>query len=155
MTIIRLPKNIEDIQEPEVLPEDYYKLRLIEEPEVAPNKKKQEGGETAPGAGNNLIMSMRVVSDNPEQNGRPFKKWIGLPTTADKTDVMKSGMTREDSKLKMLGRIQAGFTGVAPEGDEINLQAGMEAWCYITQGLNQAGTGFENDLDFMQDIKPV
>lgn len=155
MTIIRLPKDIADIQEPEVLPEDYYKLRLIEEPEIAPNKKKAAGGENAPGAGDNLVMSMRVVSDNPEHNGRPFRKWIGLPTETDKTDVMRSGMTREDSKLKMLARIQHGFSGIQPEGDEIVIQSGQEAWCYITQTLNQAGTGFENDLDFMQDIKPV
>jgi len=155
MTVITLPKNIEDIQEPEALPEDYYRMRIVEEPLVDSNKKKKEGGSSAPGAGDNLILSLRVISEDPEYNGRPFKKWLGLPSEADRTDIMQSGQTREDQKIAMLARVEEGFSGSRPEGNEINLRAGMEAWCYITHGLDQSGTRFVNDLDFMQEIKPV
>lgn len=153
--IITLPKNLEDVVEPEALPEDFYKLRIVEEPITDSNKKKKEGGPDAPGAGDNLILSLRVQSDQPEYNGRPFKKWLGLPSEADKNDVMQNGMTREDSKLKMLGRVQTAFAGVEPEGNEINLQAGQEAWCYITQSLDAEGVRFVNDLDFMHEMKQV
>lgn len=155
MTIISLPKNIEDIETPEALPEDFYKLRIIEEPIVDSNKKKKDGGPDAPGAGDNLILSLRVQSDDPEHNGRPFRKWLGLPNENDKTDIMNSGQTREDAKIAMLAKVEEGFTGRAPEGNEINLQAGMEAWCYVSRGLDKSGTKFVNDLDFMQDIKPA
>ena len=155
MTIISLPKNMEDIVEPEALSEDYYKMRIVEEPVIEANKKKKVGGDSAPGAGDNLILSLRVISDDPEQQGRTFKKWMGLVTPADKDNYTSLGQSMEDFKISMLGKVQTGFSGVPAEGNEIDLQAGMEAWVYVTRGLDDAGQRFVNDLDFMQDIKPV
>jgi len=146
MTIIRLPKNIDEIQEPEALPEDYYKVRIIEEPEVVKNKKK---------TGNNLILSLRTISENPSYNGRPFRKWISLPTAEDANSFTSMGQSKEDFKMGMLKKISEGFSGLSADGNEISLQAGMEAWVYITQGLDQSGTRLTNDLDFMSEIKPV
>jgi len=155
MTTILLPKDISSIQEPEALPEDYYKLRIVEEPTIIPNKKKELGGVNAPGAGDNLFMRLRVISENPEFNGRSFRKWIPLPNEADKLDFTTMGQSKEDFKMSMLAKISAGFSGIEPEGNEINLQAGQEAWVYVTQGLDQTGTRFMNEVDFMSQIKPV
>ena len=153
--IIDLPKNIEDIVEPEALEEDYYLLRIVEEPTIEANKKLKEGGEEAPGAGYNLILSMRVQSDDPLVHGRQFKKWLGMPSEADKTDILPSGMTREDSKISMLSRISSAFSGEQQTGQSITLSAGMEAWCYVSKVLDQTGQRFVNELDFMQPLKPA
>lgn len=151
-----LPKDLDKIQEPEVLPEDYYKFRIVEEPTVEPNKRMKEGGADAPGAGNNLILNLRVVSETPEHNGRPFKKWLSLPTEADKTDITAMGQTKEDFKMSMLAKIQQGFSGVSAEGNELTFEAGQEAYCYVTQGLDQSGTRMINELDFLNsEVKPV
>lgn len=168
MTVIILPKEISEIQEPEALPEDYYRLRIVEEPLVEDNKKKKEGGADAPGAGQNLILLLRVISDIPEHNGRPFKKWLSLPTEADRTDVTAMGQTKEDFKISILARVQAGFSGAPVEGNEITLESGQEAWCYISRKLAPesssmnnldyemaAGTRIVNELDFMAEIKPI
>lgn len=155
MTVITLPKEIDDIQEPIPLPEDYYRLRLVEEPFLEDNKKKKEGGANAPGAGLNLILTLRTVSEDPEHNGRGFKKWLSLPTEADKTDITAMGQTKEDFKISILVKVQNGFSNQQAEGNEIVLEAGQEAWCYISQKLDQSGSRIINELDFMSEIKPI
>ena len=146
MATFKLPKNVEDIQEPELLPEDWYRLRISTEPKAELNKAK---------TGSNIVLEFRVVSDNPEYNGRGFKKWLSLPSTADEQKTTAMGGTVADFKSKMIAAFVSAFNGEEVTGDEINLDQGMEAMFYVVTQLSQDQSREINALDDKNAPRPV
>ncbi len=133
MALFKLPKDAHDVQEPELLPKDWYKLRITKEPELVENNARKEGGPDAPGAGFNIVLRLASVSDKPIYNGRFFTQWLSLPTEADKDKYTNQGQTIEDWKMDMIANVVAAFRGEKPSGNEIELMQGDEAEYFIIQ----------------------
>ncbi len=150
MPTFGLPKSIDDIQEIEPLPEDWYKLRVSEEPELAPNKKANAGLSIEEGAGENMIIKFRSNTDDEKTTGRAFTLWLSWPNEADKEKETKLGQTYEDFKLDQICAVAAALMGVAKAdltGDEITIEPGMEAYFYIESVARDDGEGFFNRIN--------
>jgi len=147
MATFKLPKNVEDVVQPEALPEDWYTLEIVEEPELAPNKKLAAGGPQAEGAGMNIVIKCNVVSEIPEHSGRPFTLWVSFPSEQDKDRFTKMGQSYEDFKMDRIKVLMKAFSGQEPEGDEVDFQPGQRAMFYVVQALGQDGVTVRNDVD--------
>jgi len=150
MPTFDLPKAIDDIQEIEPLDEDWYKLRVSEEPMLEPNKKAKKGLSIEEGAGNNLVVKLRSSTDDENTTGRPFTIWMSWPTKADKEKVTKMGQTYEDFKLDQICAVAAALMGVPKaelSGDEITIDPGMEAYFYVEKVAREDGEGFFNSIN--------
>lgn len=152
MAIFSLDKNFEDVQEAQLLPEDWYVMEILEEPQQAPNKAMKEGGPQADKAGYNIVLRLRTVSEVPEYSGRVLTVWLSLPNDSDKGEYIQ-GQSKEDWKLERIAKVAAAFKGLDNwkelEGDEISLEKGMQARFYIVQTLGLDGTTARNEVDLM------
>lgn len=146
MTLITMPKSLDEVQDAEALLEDWYLMRISGEPQVLPNKKKK-ADPTQEGAGDNLVINMRVQSDNPEANGRTFTVWVMIPTEEDNSRMTGQGQSFTDWKMGKFQAIAEAFNGGPLEGgaDSFDFQAGMEAHFWVNR-VPKAGGGYENPL---------
>jgi hypothetical protein len=87
MATFETNKALGDIERPELLPGDWYICRIMKEPVLKPNNKEKQGLSEAEGAGNNLNLFVRVQSENPKWNGRPFFLSLPWPTEHDEGEV--------------------------------------------------------------------
>jgi hypothetical protein len=156
MTTFKLPKKISDVQDQQLLPEDWYIMRLSQEPTVEDNKKMKDGGAGAEGAGQNIVLKMVTVSENPVYNGRMFTMWLPLPNAADR-DIFFNGQSREDSKLERIAAVVSAFNGGnAPAGDEFELHQGDEALFYVTtETAYNDDSRYVNAIDGKQAPRPI
>jgi hypothetical protein len=149
MATFGTPKAIDEIQEIEPLEEDWYKMRVVEEPELAPNKKQ---------TGQNLVVKLRTSTDDPETTGRAFTIWMSWPTEEDKDKVTSLGQTYEDFKLDQIVAVAAALMGVPKKdlsGDELTIDPGMEAFFYVEKVARDEGEGFFNQINTRQTPRPV
>jgi len=146
MPTFELTKRVDEIQEPELLPEDWYLLRITREPRKEPNKAKREGGPDAEGAGDNLVLDMRVQHEDPAKNGRPFTKYLRWPQEGDDEEFI-GGQTKEDFLTQQIAQVASAFVGYDVEADQVEFEAGMEAQFYIVQGVdNRDGVTPRNEI---------
>lgn len=139
MADFELPKNTEDIVEGKLLPAGLYRVRIVEEPELKANKKKIMGLSPEEGAGDNVVVKLRVQDKNPDFNGRAFTCYLPWPNKADeKKDPDRfTGQPVLDQKMERLKMWHAAFNGgVMPKGKNIKLEAGMEAKIQIDVGVD-------------------
>ena len=146
MAQFTLPKNTSDITEPVLLPEDWHILRIVKEPILKENNAK---------TGHNIVLQLRVQSDDPTFNGRPFTMWLPMPKAEDATNIMQSGMTIEDWKIQQITKIVEAFTGTPVEGNEFEMEVGQEAQFFIKTAPSQDGQRLVNEIDRYQDPLPV
>lgn len=147
MALFKFNKSIEDIQERELLPDGWYQLRIAEEPIAEENKAK---------TGENIVLKLQTVSDNPLFNGRDFRMWLPLPVPGDSEEIYQ-GQSREDSKLERIAKVVKAFNGgEAPSSDEIELSQGDVAMFYITtEPAFNDDTKLVNTIDGRQAPRPV
>ena len=162
MTTFNMTKKAEDIKEGVPVPEDWYPLEILEEPlppEECPNKKKQAGASEAEGAGDNIILQLRLNHDDPMYDGRRFRVWLPYPNETDKKTYGVGGQTKEDSKLELIRDVYAAFAGLNPEdveGDEIEFSLGDKAEFYVTHGLDQQGAKVIDEVNVFRNLpRPV
>lgn len=163
MATFKMNKKIGDIEKPELLPDDWYIVRLVKEPKLAPNKAKRNGLSEAEGAGDNIVLNFRVQSDNPKWHGRPFTKWLGVPNDADEENYNEySGMKKSDEKLERIAQWAAALAGKSIDtltnNKNLEFNSGDECMVYIVQELdNREGHEEEmtNSIDFNSVPRPV
>lgn len=153
MATFSLGKEKDDLQEPVLLPEDWYTLEITAEVAQEKNAKWKEGGidlsaDQIEGAGENIVIRGRIVSDEPEFNGRPFTKWLPLPNPSDKNQFMNNGQPKEDWKLEQIYKWVAAFAGTV-EGSEVSLATGMKAQVYIVQENDRRTGDLVNSIGFV------
>lgn len=153
MPTFELPKNIDEIQEPELMPEDWYPFEISEDPTQEPNNAMKEGGPSAEKAGFNIVVKVRCIEPTPEYQGRPFTVWLPLPTEADASNYTPIGQTMEDSKMGRIAEFVVGFGG-ATEGSSVALSKGLRGQLYVTQGLDQSGQNVRNQIDSFAGARP-
>jgi len=155
MATFNLGKDVDDIQEPELMPEDWYPFEIAEEPEQAPNNAMKEGGPEAEKAGFNIVIQLRCDDDTPEYKGRPFWLYLPLPTEGDSSRYTPIGMTMEDSKMQRIKEFAEAFSNSKIEGSEFSLSKGMKGMLYVTQGLDQSGQNLRNQIDAFAGARPI
>ena len=147
MATFNMGKDAGDIEQPELLPEDWYPFVISAEPEQLPNAKKK-ADPNAEGAGDNIVIKLSCLSDDPRFASRPMTVWLPLPAPGDSEARTPMGQTKEDSKVERITAWAEAFSGSVVEGSEVGLSAGMKAMCYVTQGLDQAKVNLVNSFGF-------
>lgn len=142
------PKSLDEIQEKGALLEpEWYKVRLIKEPKLEPNKVKKAGGSAENGARDNIRLSLRVVSEDPAVNGRPFTKWIPMPNSNDFEIIDEFvGVPKGDRMLGNARKWSTAFGNDCSDG-KLHFEAGQEAYVYVIQEYdNRVESPTEDDL---------
>lgn len=156
MPTFKLTKNISDIVEPELIPEDWYTMKITKEPKFQDNKKKKDGGPDAEGAAVNLVLVLRVQHEDPMIHGRGFTKYLRWPEAKDANEILGSGQTMEDFLTESIGQVASAFFGMEVEADEVEFEVGQEASFYVISEIdNRDGVTLRNALDINQAPKPV
>ena len=153
MATFESSKKMSDIQEPQLLPEDWYLVRIVKAPKEVPNNARKKGANVEDGGGVNWQVSLRIQHENPDYHGRSLM--ISLPIPCEDTypedaedyagEIIEehvfnnvSGRTIYDEKYERLGHWCAAFSGYAYEEflDEksLELNQGAEAMIYVSQG---------------------
>jgi hypothetical protein len=142
-----LPKSIDEIQEKgALLEQDWYKVRLVKEPKLVPNKVKKAGGPKEQSR-DNLVLSLRVVSEDPSINGRPFTKYLPMPNNND-FEIMDEfiGIPKGDRMLGSALKWSTAFGNDCSDG-KLHFESGQEAYAYIIQEYdNRVESPTEDDL---------
>jgi len=145
MATFELPKSLDEIQEQELLPEDWYVMRLKEEPKLEPSKKKK-ADPSDPDGRMNLVLRLKVVHDNPQWNGRGFTKWLAMPNEKDRTEMIEAtGQLKEDFFMQRIAEVLGAF-GHEVDGKSIEINAGDEAQFYVSQQPSFDGSRVINVL---------
>lgn len=163
MATFELGKDLSEITEPELLEDDWYQMRIVKEPKAEPNKAKRDKKTVAEGAGDNIVLRLRVMDEDPEKNGRPFTKWISLPSPGDDERFVEmgpqAGMTVQDAKLWRIRSWAAAFSGFKSEdfeGESVDFEVGDEAMVYVTTGVDfRDEERMVNEIDMNEDPRPV
>ena len=154
MTTFSFHKPIEDIEEPVLLEEDWYKARISKSPSIEPNKAMKESSENEK-AGHNLVISLRLTGNTLEgADGRMFTLYPPWPSEKDETLYDGRGMKLSDAKIQRIAGIVDGFGGLV-DGTDIMLEEGMEGFVYITRGLDQQGQEMQNNIDLFSGVRKV
>ena len=144
MTTFKFKKPISEIENPELLPKDWYRMRISTKPEIQENAKK---------TGENIFMRLKVVLPEDEMfNGRELPLWLSMPTDEDETKYDNKGAKVSDSKMKRIVMFAEASGGVADE-DEFDIQEGATVFCYVIQRMDQGGLEMENSIDIFSGFK--
>ena len=162
MATFVMPKSVDDIQEPILLPEDWYVCRITKEPTLEDNRTAAllKKGEMSPDdpkaakAGKNIVVSLATVSDIPEYNGRMFTLWLPYPGPGDDSRYDGRGQSYEDSKIARIAEYCKAFSGRG-DGSDMNFAEGMQAQVYVIQQLNLSGTKMTNSINLFAGAKAV
>lgn len=136
----------EDIQQPVLLPEDWYMMELQKD-SLAKNNAWKTAGEHLPldqaiqkdpKAGENLVLQLKVVSDTPEFSGRYLTKYLPWPNPHDEGQFTGRGQPKGDAKAEVIYTWVKALSGLA-EGQEISLAPGQKCLVYIVQEKDQNG----------------
>lgn len=144
----------DDIQEGILLNEDWYTMEITREPYEDKNSHWKEAGESLPHAeaykanersGKNIVINLKVVSDDPEIDGRSLTKWLPLPHEFDEGKYMNDGQPKADWKAEIIHKWVEAFGGVS-EGAEVSLSEGQKALVYVIVGKDQSGEEDQNAI---------
>jgi len=135
----------EDIQEGVLLPEDWYVMRIIEEPFEDKNAAWKAVGKDLPykvasevneKAGKNIVLRLVMESEIPEFHERRFTKWLSLPNAGDEGKYMNDGQPKVDWKASIIYKWVEAFQGIV-EGKEVTLAQGQKALVYVIQEIDR------------------
>lgn len=154
-----LGKRKEDLQEPVLLAEDWYKMEIVKDMFQSKNSKWRDVDENADpatieGAGYSFVLQMKVVSDIVEENGRRLTKWLSCPNPTDEGRFTNDGQPMEDWKLDEIYKWVEAFTG-SIDGSTVGLKAGSQGQVYVTQGLGRDKETIENQIPFSPAPKKI
>lgn len=161
MAVFKMTKDFNDIQEPQLMPEDWYVMRVSKEPTQDPNKAMRDDGANAENAGYSIVVKLKSEVDDPEFNGRPFTIYLSLPNATDE-GIFVNGQPKVDWKEELIAKVTAAFHGLGADrwkelpGDEVEISEGMRAKFYVTQGVSRDGSRMINDVNVLANLpQPV
>lgn len=154
-TTFKFHKSIDDIEEPVLMDEDWYKLYISGKVEIKPNKKKTENP-SQEGAGDNMVIPLRVHDDEGEHAGRMFTAYLPVPTEEDENKRDGIGMKISDAKMQRIVDAAVAFGGdEAAAGDSVEFIEGTVAYGRVTQQMDQRGERIINTLDVFAGFKNI
>jgi len=138
-------KGKDDIQEGILLPEDWYTAEISKEPYEDKNGAWKEVGEGLSLAdafklnercGSNILLNLRVKTDDPETDGRSLTKWLPLPNEFDEGRFMNDGQPRADWKAGIIHKWVEAFGG-NQDGAEVSFAEGQKALIYVVEEVDR------------------
>lgn len=130
---LKLPVDIDQILDGVTLEEAWYRMKITSI-EKAPNRKSKDGLSMEEGAGENVVVELRLKSDNPEIDGRAFTKWLPWPNEYDETARMpRTGQLKRDWKMENLAAWDSAFNGRKAEGKNFCLKVNTEAYVMLSK----------------------
>ena len=152
MAVFSVGKDFSEVQEAQLMPEDWYLMEISVEPTQEPNEAMRNLGPDAEKAGFSIMVKMKSLAEEAEFAGRPFTIWLSLPNATDE-GLFVNGQPKVDWKLEKIAQVTAAFAGVEDwktlQGDEVELGVGMRARFYVTQGLSRDGQRTINEINLM------
>lgn len=148
---LKFRKKVDEVEEAVLMPEDYYVMRVILTPKLAPNKAKAKDKED-PKAGDNWEIDVAVISDVPEFNGRKFRLFMAYPSTKDENEYTSRGQCAYDAKMENIIKVVQAFEGFA-EGDTVTLPVGATARLPVVQKPNRQTGVMENQVNIFGELK--
>lgn len=142
-------KSVDDIEEPKLLEEDWYLGEIVQDPELAPNKKMQEDP-NQDGAGHNLVIPVKLLEG--EALGRRFTLYLGWPNLNDEKVYTSGGQKVSDRKMQNVVDFTEAFGG-SVEGTDVQLVGGLRGYIYVNQGLDMSGQKIQNNVDIFAGFK--
>lgn len=157
MAVFEQGKNVTDIQEGELLPEDWTIMEILDEPKRMENKVMKAAGADADKAGYNIVLRLGVhMPDLPEFHHREFTIWLSEPAVGDDSRYNpRDGMSIEDTKIKRNAEISSAFCNEKITGSAIYFEKGQQAMFYIVQKMDDSGTKLVNDINIFAGAKAV
>lgn len=165
MTTFKFHKDINEVEEPILLPADWYDFEIADEPNLAPNatlfdvigeSTDPEVIENAlnsdPKAGYNLVIPLVVESPEDIYNGRKFRVWLPWPSEQDENRWDAKGQKVADGKMTRLAAFADAFGG-SVDGDEIDLRKGLKGCLYVKQEKNPKSGEIGNSIDWFAGFK--
>jgi len=150
-------KSIADVEDPVLLPEDWYDFEIYKEPEIRPNYSlSQEINEDTPleeieklMAGNeklgyNLVVYLESESPDDVYNGRKMKANLPWPSDADEELYDAIGQKVYDAKMQRIEKFADAFVG-SFEDKELTLMVGAKGAAYVTVTPGGTIPGREED----------
>ena len=167
MATFGFKKAADDIEEPVLLPEDWYEAEIKDEPQVVPNNTLKElAGEGAseeiidkvlrenPKAGYNLKVNLNIVSDDEMFNGRFFSVYLPFPNDYDEDRYDGIGQKVYDAKLQRIIQFAEAFGGDV-DGENVTILPGLDGKVYIVQQMAPGRDSLSNSVDLFSGFKPV
>ena len=162
-------KSIDDIEEPVLLPEDWYDFEILSEPKVRPNydlyqevgddpspEQMEELMKENPKMFQNIEIFMSTESPDPMYAGRKFTFRLPWPSDSDEDRYDNNGMKLYDARMRDISKFAEAFGGGA-DGDTVNIPKGGKGCAYVK--ILPAGTidGVDEDrntIDRFAGFKP-
>lgn len=166
MSTFKFKKAMENIEEPELLDKAWYEVELVEDPKLLPNNEAKkllgdspefEEVERAnaddPKYGMNAVLTLRVISDLPEESGRRLKLYIPYPMEADEKRYDGRGMIVYDAKQERFSKLSQAIHGES-SGDEVEIGQGQRFQVFVDQQINPQTKTPGNTIDLFAGFKP-
>lgn len=173
----RFKQSVDDIEDPVLMPVDWYEFEIVEVPSIQPNATlrdamKEAGSELNPRippsdeqlklmdsfiatdekCGRNLVIRLRSEADDPEYSGRKFTLWLQWPHEADEDRWNDRGQKLYDAKQSRVVEFTEAFGG-SVDGEEISLSKGLKGSLYVTQQRAQNSEELVNTIDVFAGFK--
>ena len=145
-------KDVDDIEKPVLLPEDFYLMEVVGTPKSTKNKE-MEKDPNSPKAGFNWVVPLKTVDrDNPEFSGRTFNAYLPLPKPEDENEYDGRGQKIYDAKMERIIRFVEAFGGQI-NGRVVTLAPGAKAGIQVTQSVNPRTQELSNNLNIFGEYK--
>jgi len=165
MVTFSFNKKVDEIENPELMPEDWYDFEIFDEPKVLPNKTLKEmiseeaseeeinsALEDDEKAGFNLVITLESESAEDKFCGRKMKLWLPYPSPIDETRYDGQGNKVYDRKMGRLVEFTEAFQGEVRESD-IYLSPRMKGCCYVIQQKSLNSEEIVNSIDWFSGFK--
>ena len=149
MTTLTMKKSVDEIEQPEPIQEDWYMAIVTKAPEIKPNKKKQNGLSYEEGAGDNLIIPLRIVSDD-DADGRSFTLYLPYPEDKDDEKFNPIGMKIYDAKMERIVAFAEAATGCVVDENEITILPNAQVGVYVQVEMDQQGENLINSIEWFK-----
>jgi hypothetical protein len=126
-------KDVDSIETPPLVPEDWWLAEIRELPEAKPNKARQNDPESEK-AGNNWVVPVKLVSDEPEFDGRFFTIFFPMPKPGDEDRRTPMGQTIEDACIVRIRDFVVAFGG-EKAGSDVSVRVGARGMVYVEQQI--------------------
>lgn len=150
--MLEFGKDIDDIEKPQLLPEDFYLFEVSGTPKTAKNKE-MEKNPSSEKAGFNWVVPLRTIgSDSPQFNGRMFTAYLPLPRPEDNEEYDGRGQKIYDAKMDRIAKfIKAAGGQIA--GKTAMLAPGSKIGLHIVQQVNPRSGELGNSIDIFGEFK--
>ena len=154
MPTFTFPKPIEEIEEPILLEEDWFKSRICAPPSIEPNNAMKTDPNSEK-AGHNLVIPVILTGNDVEgADGRRFTLYPPWPSEKDEGLYDGRGMKLSDAKMERIAGIVGGFGGLV-EGTDVMLEEGMEGYVFVNREMDKQGQNIVNNVDLFSGVKSV